>query len=192
MPHGQKCLVNQCPSCVCLGWPGVTVLLHGLEIKSMCFVCLCDSVTFSCCGGDGKIRQRLGRTARLLVSSSCTAAAHLIGATWAEVSSQPVPQLRLPWLAWCYGASTWARNQIYGLSRRRFDAVVEMAKFGRGWAALHACWSAALAQLLPISSVPHGQKCLVNQCPSCVCLGWPGVTVLLHGLEIKSMCCLYL
>ena len=116
VPHGQKCLVNQCPSCICLGWPGVTLLLHGLEIKSMCFVCLCDSVTFSCCGGDGKIRQRLGSTARLLVSSSCTAAAHFIGATWAEVSSQPVPQLHLPWLAWCYGASTWARNQIYVLS----------------------------------------------------------------------------
>ena len=63
-----------------------------------------------------------------------------------------------------------------------------MAKFGRGWVALHACWSAALVQLLPISSVPHGQKCLVNQCPSCICLGWPGVTVLLHGLEDTVLC----
>ena len=147
-------------------------------------------MTFLCCCGICKNRQRFGRTARLLVSSSCTAAAHFIGATWAEVSSQPVPQLPLPWLAWCYGASTGARRHIYVLSLRRLHAVVEFAKFGRGLVALHACWSAALAQLLPISSVPHGQKCLVNQCPSCACLGWPGVTVLQQGLETTSMCCL--
>ena len=45
-------------------------------------------------------------TARLLVSSSRTAACHFSSATRAPVPSQPVPQSHLPGFAWCYGAST--------------------------------------------------------------------------------------